>query len=340
MPVIKDITTAHQHWEYEPTTKPIIGPETYSPEWYALRKFDPDRERPVVFGASEAAAACGRSKYSSALDLYLIKRGEIEDSFSEDQIEAMEMGHHLEPIILDRYEKRTGLALTRKLPMFLSADHLFMGATPDGLPRSQNIGEWDRAVDAKTSTTRMIDKTGSDVSMWGDDGTDQVPLDYLFQAQQQCAVLGVQFVDFPVMFDARTIRIYTVKRDEELIAEIVAAEKELAERIINGDPPEPDFQHSGTLKLLKKTQGYEAGKVITWDDSLAEKWRQLADVKEQLKALEKKKDVLDAELFHAMGDAEQAVCGPLTVKRIHVKATSFVTDKKAYSYLKASKAAR
>jgi predicted phage-related endonuclease len=298
-----------------------------------MRKFDPDRkERPVVIGASEAAAACGRSRYSSALDLYLSKRGEIEDNFGEEQIEAMEMGHHLEPIILDRYEKKTGRTLLRHLPMYFSALQPFMAATPDGLSLPDSL-----AVDAKSTTGRMLDKTGEDTSMFGQEGTDQVPIEYLFQAQQQCHVLGVNRVDFPVMFDARTIRIYTVNRDADLIAEIVSAEQELAERIINADPPEPDFEHSDTLKLLQKMRGVTVGKVITWDDALAEKWTMLDEIKGRIKALEKAKDAISAELFAAMQDAEQAICGPLTVKRITVAATSYTVDKAAYSYLKASK---
>lgn len=327
--------------------KPIVGPATQSPEWYAMRKFDPSRtERPVVFGASEAAAACGRSKYSSALELYLRKRGEIDDIESN---EAMAMGNRLEPVILDMYEERIGRKIVRKLPMFFSREFEFMAATPDGmdyythpaLPLTRLPTTWDEfdftaSIDAKASTGRRFDSTGEDVDSFGVDGTDQVPIEYLLQGQQQCAVMGVSRVDFPVLFDGRQLRIYTVQRDDDLIAEIISAEKELAERIINGDPPEPDVQHSGTLKLLQKMQGCEVGKVISWPEELAAKWQQLDQIKSQLKILEKSKDALSAELFAAMEDAEQAVCGPLTVKRINVKASSYTVEKAAYSYLKAS----
>lgn len=333
------------------TTKPIVGPATQSPEWHAMRKFDPSRtERPVVFGASEAAAACGRSKYSSALELYLRKRGEIDDIESN---EAMAMGNRLEPVILDMYEERIGKKIVRKLPMFFSREFEFMAATPDGmdyyihpaLPLTRFPTAWDEfdfttSIDAKASTGRRFDATGEDMDSFGVDGSDQVPIEYLLQGQQQCAVMGVSRVDFPVLFDGRQLRVYSVARDEDLIAEIFSAEKELAERIINGDPPEPDFQHSGTLKLLQKMHGCEVGKVITWSDDLAAKWARLEKVKKVAASLKEREDVLKAELFHAMGDAELAVCGPLTVKRVNVKATSFVTEKKAYSYLKACKTAK
>lgn len=320
-------------------SKPIVGPATQSPEWHAMRKFDPSRtERPIVFGASEAAAACGRSKYSSALELYLRKRGEIDDIESN---EAMAMGNRLEPVILDMYEERIGKTIWRRTPMFFSADHSFMSATPDAVVFADAAdSSFDASVDAKATTGRRFDATGEDMDSFGVDGSDQVPIEYLLQGQQQCAVMGVNRVDFPVLFDGRQLRIYSVARDEDLIAEIVSAEKELAERITNGDPPEPDFQHSGTLKLLQKMHGCEVGKVVSWPDELASKWESLAAIKDQIKSLEKAKDALSAELFHAMGDAEQAVCGPLTVKRVNVKATSFVTEKKAYSYLKACKTAK
>lgn len=46
---------------------PVTGPESYSQEWYDVRQYNPDRKIPVVIGASEAAAACNQSPYSSAL---------------------------------------------------------------------------------------------------------------------------------------------------------------------------------------------------------------------------------------------------------------------------------
>lgn len=207
-----------------------VGPMPQTPEWTALRYFDPDRERPVIFGASEAAAACGMSPYTTPLELFLLKRRELDP---EEENDAMRLGKKLEPIVLDEYQLRTGRVLAVDLPMFLHADHAFMAATPDAMAESDTV-----AVDAKTSSFRRYNRS-ADVAdeKFGEEGTDQMPSDYVLQAQQQIAVLGVDSVDFPVLFDGRTLRIYTVQRNDELINIVTSAERELAERIASDDPP-------------------------------------------------------------------------------------------------------
>lgn len=309
------------------------GPATGSQEWLDMRKFESSRSRPVVIGASEAAAACGRSRYCSPLELYLIKRGEYEQQRTPEQIESMEMGHALEPVILDRYEKRTGIALVRNLPMCFSSELPWIAATPDGRPVDSAI---DLVVDAKRTTGRMFDKSGDDAHAFGVDGTDQIPIEYLFQAQQQCLVMGVSRVDFPVLFDGAVLRIYPVKRDEQLIAEIVECTRELADRIVSGRPPEPDYSHAGTSKLLQSTRKSTAGKVIEWGSEIIEKWDAVADLKLRAKEIQKRIDTIQNELMDAMADAESANCGSFTVKRIKVAASSYTVEKQPYQYLKAS----
>ena len=160
---------------------PIAGPSAYTPDWYEIRKFNPDRkDRPVIFGASEAAAACNQCKYSSALELYMIKRGEFVKDFSEDQQTRMNMGTRLEPIILDCYEEREECHLTRGLPMYFHPVWNFMAATPDAIA-SKAVGqecivEW--CVDAKSTNWRMLDRSGDDQTKFGSEGTDQVPIGY------------------------------------------------------------------------------------------------------------------------------------------------------------------
>lgn len=307
-----------------------------TPEWLSMRRFDPARTaRPVVIGASEAAAACGRSSYCSPLELYLVKRGEYEQERTSEQIEAMEMGTYLEPLILDRYERRTGYTLDRNLPMFFADLHPWMAATPDGMVSGDN--GYERSVDAKATSGHRFDRTGENISSFGAEGTDQVPIDYLFQGQQQCLVMGVDVVDFPVLFDSRTLRIYTVQRDSQIIAEMVSAEYELCERIIDGDPPEPSWEHSGTLKVIQSLYGTLPGKVITWGATEAELWSEDQRLAKEEKAIKSAREAVKAKLMAAMGDAEEAHFGQTKLKKVKVAAYEYTARNPGYVKLSASR---
>ncbi len=310
---------------------PIPGPESYSAEWYAVRKFDPERkERPVIFGASEAAAVCNQSPYSSALELYLEKRGEYTREFSSDAQLRMDMGKRLEPIILDVYEDRRNCHLTRELPMYFHPVWSFMAATPDAIATivsgGETVSEW--SVDAKSTGWRMLDKEGNDDSKYGEDGSDQVPLSNLFQAQVQMAVMGLDLCEFPVLVDARELRIYTVARNDDLIQQIALAEAELAERIIAGDPPEPNWNHSGTIKVLHRMRGVDAGKVAILTTEDHDLWVRKEALSKTQKMIEEEIDEIKARMMWALEGAE---IGRFPDANIEIKRTvikdSLVTEK-------------
>lgn len=323
--------------------RPVRGPEAYSAEWFRLRLFDPQRKRPVVFGASEAAAACNLSPYSSALELYLEKRGEWVREFTPEQQSRMAMGKRLEPVILDVYEERSNCHLTRGLPFYHHPEFEFMGATPDAIgysetPDTEDYKEW--CVEAKATNWRMLDKTSSDDGKFGDDGTDAVPMSYLLQGQQQMAVMGLSRCEFPVLIDGGELRIYSVDRSEDLIKQIALAEQELSDRIINADPPEPNFEHTGIVKVIRQMFGTEVGKVATLTEEDHDLWTRRQQLKDVVKLAEKDVEEIDAKLAWSMQDAEvgRFPDASIELKKIMVK-ESFVEayTRKSYAYLKARK---
>lgn len=305
------MTAARRH-------EPVPGPMQRTLEWDAIRLFDPDRtERPVVFGASEAADICGVG-YKSPLQVYLEKRKEIESwRPSEEQQDAIDFGTEVEPVILRLYGKRRSCDVRTNLPMFFHPSLTFMAASPDA--EAQQLADvW--TVDSKSAGFRMIDATGEDDRKYGAEGTDQVPLTALYQAQQLMEVCGTERCDFPVLTD-RKLRIYTVPRSDELIAQIVSAEKELFERIINGDPPEPTYSHPGTRKLLKEMYGCNVGSVIELPTDLKDVWLHREALQLRVAELQEEIDVATNQILSAMGDAQTATFtdSNVKIKRIIVK---------------------
>lgn len=305
----------------------IPGPAPKSPEWSAMRLFDPTRkERPVVIGASEAAAACDCSPYSSALQLYLEKRGEMPGYRPDaDNEEQLGWGLRLEGAILDEYASREKCHVERGLPMFFHQDHAFMAATPDGLAVNPASEWW--GVEAKNSGIRMFDATGEDENKYGSAGTDQVPVYQLFQAQQQMAVLGVTRVDFPVLVDGKKLQIFRVTRNDDIIAQIVSAEKELSERIVNGDPPPPNWTHEGTKKCLEGLFGLKLGSVVDLDEETQRIWNDYQADQAVAKEIESRNKERRNRILWAMRGAEigRLPSGSHQLKR-SVVATSYVTE--------------
>ncbi|HEX7765915.1 MAG TPA: YqaJ viral recombinase family protein, partial [Nitrospira sp.] len=311
---------------------PLIGPDALSPEWKEIRRFSKDRPGlPCVFGATDAAACCGMSPYKTPLDVFVQKMygTEVEEN------EAMRMGKRLEPIILDEYEQRRCVTLRRNLPMFFHGKYRWIGATPDGIAVGGEqrlvdpvFGGWKYGVDAKSSTYRRYDKDDTDEMKFGQEDTDHMPVDYVMQGTQQCAVLNLPYVEFPVLFDARTMRIYRVERNEDLIGLIIHAEKEMLERLQNNDPPEPNWTHENTRELIGILFGHKEDVVKQLDAEWADQWLKVQRWKEGIKEREAWIEEVNNKILYHLAGATAGIfpSGNEQIKRIVVK-ESKVTQK-------------
>lgn len=318
---------------FTPVDHCISGPLPKTSEWEALRLYVPGRERPVVFGASEAAAACGLSKYDQPLSLYMQKRSEHVKEFSDEQRERMAFGLALEPVILGQYAARRECEVVTGQPMFLSTLWPFMGATPDAIAFDAKAPSNWWVVECKNTSTHMVDPTGEDASKFGVDGTDQVPIEYVMQAQQQMAVLGCDLVEFPVLVGGNSLRIYTVRRDEGLIDLIVKSERDLADQIVMGLPPDAIPDHGSSLDIFRRAQ-CESGKTIVLPTELESVWNDLEASRASKEQAKKLHDSATARLMQAVGDAEYAILGDKRLKRVSVRPTEFTVKRGGYSFLK------
>lgn len=268
-------------------------------------------DRATYIGSTEAAAACGVSEYRTALDVYLLKTGLVEP---EPDNEAMEAGRILEPAVIQLYHARNGtppIEYPSRLHRLAGCD--WIGATPDAIAGVTG-GKW--CVDAKTSTWRSA-------ANWGEPGTDDVPIDYLMQAQQHMLCTGLDRCDLVVMFDPRTVRTYTVHAHEGLHARMVEAETELWQAIQRREPPEPDYSHRGCLESVKRLHGQvEPGKCVELDYEASREWRDIRAMKATIREMEADIVGAEARLRHIIGDAEAArLTDGTELRRVFVRET-------------------
>ena len=272
-------------------------------------------------GASEAAAACGLSRWMSPHDLYYRKRSDTQ----EEPTERMEIGARLEGVILDIYAERTGRMLYRPVPLLRSREHEFVIATPDAL------ADEPLCVEAKTTSPwRRAAELGLE-------GTDEVPTEWLLQAQQQCYVTGAQAVEFAVLVE-RKLHTYRVERDDELIEQMVEAERKLWERIQNGDPPPVDPSHPGAIESLRSLYRRINQETVELPQEAVAWIEERIRLKEELNALQRQYDQLTAKLMAAMGEAAVGVTpdGKYRLKRYEVKPSKVSYERKGYVALRVS----
>lgn len=238
--------------------------------------------------ASEIPALFGVDPYRSAADLWLIKTGQLEPSESG---EAAEIGHMLEPGLLDWAEREIGSPLSRRNALRVHPDGI-VSCTYDALV----VGK-PECVQAKT--TGILNPL-ADKEEWGDAGTDQVPERVIMQVQAEMAVTNLRVAWVPVLIGGRGRFLYKVERHDNIIKEILGeAESFWRVNVEKGVPP-AGIPRLETLARVRRAEG----KCVAVDDDLAELWLKLDA---EAKAADDARDTVKAQILNAMGDGEVAI---------------------------------
>lgn len=306
--------------------KAIVGPYSGTPEWYAARA--------QFIGASEAAAACGMSEWMQPRELYLEKRGERQP---KEPTQRMRIGNAIQPAILSMYGDDKPCYVDGRQPLFLHPDYTFIGATPDALcrPMDLEIPDWWPTEAKNTSGSRAKREIG-------DTEAEEVPTDWLFQCQQQMFVLDKPYIDLAILIGNEDFRIVPIKRNQELIDQIVDAITQLWDQIKRGIPPPIDYAHSRALELVRDSYKVNPiGKVLLTSGQFLD-WQRYEDFGGRIKHYEQQRDAIKASILDAMGDAAtgfyDGVDGSLTLKRIPVFRKSYVVKESQYVQLRRTKA--
>lgn len=247
-------------------------------------------ERRTGIGSSDAAAILGLSPWRSAWEIYMDKIGELPEV---PPTEEMQWGLRLEPAIAQAYQDTTGAALTQP-PMMRHRDRTWMLASID------RIADSGRIVELKTANPFQR-------QLWGEEGSDQVPEQYLIQVQHQMAVAESDQADIAVLLGLADFRIYTVPRNDQLIFDLIRLEEEFWSRVQERRPPEPDWSKSRTREIIKRIRP-QRGEVLEIKE--ADALLEIQDY-EAWKAKEKEaregKEAAQARIIHRMGQAEEAI---------------------------------
>lgn len=240
-------------------------------------------ERRGFLGASEGGAAVGESPWYSRLELFQSKKGlapPIETTL------PMMIGIALEPICLEMLERERGVTVEARQLVCVDTDRPWRRCTLDGYVRNESA-----IVEAKTS---------GDYNGWGEQGTDEIPLHYLYNVTHSFICLpGAMKAIFPVII-GRSFRIYEVQRNEELCKLVDQVESQFwNDHVLKDVAPAP--RDRDDLRILyPRSLGVTRIATPAVEQALIK----LSTAKEAIKALEETEKALAFEITNHMGNAD------------------------------------
>jgi len=272
------------------TLIPLVGPEPHTPEWYKVHR--------THITATDIAPILGRSEYKTALDVFMEKTGKAAPFEGNEHTRR---GQRYEPVILADYADKMGVEIKTHLPLYFHPLVNCLAATPDAsVPKwghGENPTEPEYGVEAKFSMSPAR------ASGLGEEGTDDIPDDWLLQTQTQMSVMGWPRDDLAALLFGR-LRIYPVLRNDDLIAIIESAANEMHERVLADDPPEPNWEHPQTARLVKSLYAVREGAVIDMPQECDAFFVAYQELGKDITARQKERDAIKARLLYAMGEAE------------------------------------
>jgi predicted phage-related endonuclease len=187
-------------------------------------------DRTKRIGGSDVGPILGLSPWRTPLQVWLEKTGQSDPTPPDAQREKLfRRGRLMEPVVIDMLSEEYGVKITKRSPRsapnyYTDSEHAFLVAEIDFewevTPEVRAVFP-DKIPEALLGTIQSGEvKTTSPwgAAVYGDEGTDEIPIYYAAQAMAGLMVSGRQLTLFPVLVGSDNLLIYWVWRDEETIA--------------------------------------------------------------------------------------------------------------------------
>lgn len=241
-------------------------------------------------GGSDAAAVVGCSPYRDSLAVWAEKRGLLVPD-EPDDMDAVEMGLALEPVVLSRFARKGPGIREAELwvPRLVVADEErpWLRCTPDGLV----IDEGGLAlVQIKTASES---KRGHDT-----------PVHYELQCRHEMAATGIDRCYLVTLYGGRYLDWQLLRREPTIENWLLDAEAKLWAHV-EGGTDLPEELRYGTLDTrvatLRKLHPDDDGEIIEMPPELVSVSETLHGVRRQLRELRDAEESLEDQIRAAIG---------------------------------------
>lgn len=241
-------------------------------------------------GASEIAAVAGLSPYASPWDIWLRKTGQAPDVETSDE---MDWGNRLEPAIRQKYVDVTRTTIHVPGESLFHPGRPWARATPDGigLEDDQRVSLWTHIVQCKN------------VGYWVGKDWEQAPPAYVqLQESWEMYVTGLARADVAALIGGNDFRIYTVHRDDKLVADLVDIAESFWRRVESRTPPPIDASPACRDHFVSRLAGAPAVELVA-DLELEQTMGSWHAAKGQLKQAEREVDRCRNVVLSALSSA-------------------------------------
>ncbi|CAM5607873.1 hypothetical protein GCM10010329_17150 [Streptomyces spiroverticillatus] len=205
-----------------PTGVVVAPPDLDREQWLAVRR--------TGIGGSDVAALLGMSKYTSPLELYLDKLGELGDvPRSPELVEAAFWGHVHEPSVANVFAERSGLRVVEGPGVLAHVERRWMLA---------NVDRYVLEPGERTPSSLLEIKTRSAFQL--DEWLLGVPDGPALQTHWYLAVTGYQHAHVAALLGGNRLLVHRVERDEQLVEHLVDLVGAFWQRVLDRTPPPVD----------------------------------------------------------------------------------------------------
>jgi putative phage-type endonuclease len=241
-------------------------------------------ERQKGIFATDAAPALGLSKYRSPVQVWMEKIG---NPMPFEESEAMKMGHIMQPVIArlyeDKYETRLrdleGTTLWHPKISFMGSHFDYVTADNKTLVEIKNF-----------HPARQKE--------FGDDGSDDIPMDCLVQCVHEAIVFGVTRVDLAVLFGGQSFKVYPITINPDTADMVIEREEKFWRQVVEREAPAP-IDPEETRRLFPR----DNGQAVMASGEVAHVVSQLTALRGNMKQAEELENRLITQIQAAMGDA-------------------------------------
>lgn len=244
--------------------------------------------RRLGLGGSDAAAACGLSKWKTPVQLWEEKTGISEEEDIGGK-EFVQWGILLEDVIAREWSRRSGRDVRRSNKTHQDKEYPFMLANID-----RDIVHVREGLEVKTANAFVAHE-------WGDDGTDEVPLYYLISGAHYMRVMNYDAWNFAVLLGGNELRSYRIERDEKIETDLIGLESAFWGCVETNTPPDP-ITIDDLLRLHPNATGAKKA-----DEAIALKVAEMGRVKDQKKELKEREEQLKFDIAAYLGDASDLI---------------------------------
>jgi putative phage-type endonuclease len=249
-------------------------------------------------GGSDAPSIMGMDGYSSAWRVWLDKVVGPQDTFTEDELEAMEFGHEMEALIARRWARRHAVpGRLARCGMLAHPEHPWMRVNLDRRVSDCGLGRGPCILECKHRSAFQ----GGKWSRTGD--PEDIPDGPPIQVQHALMITGYSHGHLAAEL-GHQLRSYVIEADQRLQKTLLEEESWFwHDHVLTRVPPPIDGSER-TGRILDTLWGAEPGKILAADGDLAGLVASLRAARGAADELAAVADRQENELKQAMGEHE------------------------------------